>query len=186
MAVTVGGGLDALVAQVALDYRHRDTGLDKPAGVGVPEIMQPGLFGEALAFGPGPSRLPDIGVEVMGPDRSIVTTTAPTRIGEHPLPRQVELGQDAGSHVNGSGAAPGLGWPQLVTLTGHIAPRSPDVDGALSQIDLTGPQGGGFSPPSATGNQEFDQGLPRFGHTRQQNGELLVGQEDHLGGCIAA
>src|SRR4029077_7888932 len=158
MAVTVGGGLDALVAQVALDHRQGYSCLDEPAGVGVPEIMHPGLFGEALAFGPRPSRLPHIGVEVMGPDRSIVSTTAPTRIGDHPLPRHVELGQDTGRHVNRSDAAAGLGWPQLVTLTGHIAPRSPDVDGALSQIDVTGPQGGGFSPSSATGNQEFDQG----------------------------
>ena len=69
------------MAQVALDYRQRDTCLDKPAGVGVPEIMDPGLFGEAIVFGSRPSRLPDIGVEVMGPDMSIVTTTAPTRIG---------------------------------------------------------------------------------------------------------
>src|SRR4029077_19087878 len=101
------------------DYRQRDTGLDKPAGVGVPEIMHPRSFGEAIVFGPRPSRLPDIGVEVMGPDRSLVTTTAPTRIGEYPAPRQVELGQDAGRHVNRSDAAAGLGWPQLVTLTRH-------------------------------------------------------------------
>ena len=53
------------MAQVALDYRQRDTCLDKPAGVGVPEIMHPGLFGEAPTFGPRPSRLPDIGVEVL-------------------------------------------------------------------------------------------------------------------------
>ncbi len=50
MAVTVGRGLDALVAQVALDYRQGDTCLDKPAGVGMPEIMHPGLFGEALSL----------------------------------------------------------------------------------------------------------------------------------------
>jgi hypothetical protein len=38
-AVTVGGGLDALVGQVALDYRQRDTALDEPRSIGTPDVM---------------------------------------------------------------------------------------------------------------------------------------------------
>ena len=47
--------VDALVAQVALDYRQRDTCLDKPAGVGVPQVVGSGPLRQVLVLSLGQS-----------------------------------------------------------------------------------------------------------------------------------
>jgi hypothetical protein len=49
MPVAVGRGLDGLVAQVPLDYRQRDTGLDKRGGSGMPQVMGAGPLRQALS-----------------------------------------------------------------------------------------------------------------------------------------
>src|ERR1700757_1344842 len=142
--------------------------------------MHPGLLAQACLLGPGQSGCPDVVVEVGSPDRSIVTTATPAGVGEYPLAREIELCEDPGGHVDRADAAWGLGGPRLVTLTRHITPRSPDINIALSQIDVTRPQGGGFAPSSPAGNQELDQGLPWFRDSVVQDGELFVGEEHHL------
>src|SRR5271166_837165 len=182
MAVAVDRRLNAFMAEMPLNYRQCDIGLDEPGCIRMTEVMHPGLLGQASLLGPDQSGCPDIGIEIGAPDRSIVTTTTPARIGEHPLAREIEFGQDARSHIDSADAAPGLGWPQLVTLTGHVAPRSPDVDGALTQIDVARPQCGSLAPPAAGGNQELHQELSWFGDSVEQDGELVMGEEHHLGG----
>lgn len=61
MAVTVGRGLDRFVTKVTLDHCQRNTGLDQPGGVGMPEVMNPGLLGQARFLGPDQGWRPDVG-----------------------------------------------------------------------------------------------------------------------------
>ena len=61
MAVTVGRGLDRFVAEVPLDHRQRDIGLDEPGCIRMTEVMHPGLLGQASLLGPDQSGCPDVG-----------------------------------------------------------------------------------------------------------------------------
>ena len=75
MAVTVGRGLNRLVAEVTLDHRQWDTGLNKPAGV--PEVMGSwACLVRPVLFGPDQCGHPDVGVEVLehAPDPSSSVT----------------------------------------------------------------------------------------------------------------
>ncbi len=113
-----------------------------------------------------------------------MTTTA--SVGEYPIAGQIELVQDAGSHVNGSDAAPGLGWPRLVTLTDHLPPGSLDSDSSLGKVYVARSQGRGLTPAGTAGDQELHERLPVLGHLPEQESKLVVGQKHHFGGLVSA
>ena len=99
------------MAQVALDYRQRDTCLDKPAGVGVPQVVGSGPLRQVLVLSLGQSghgsqtlvwkfcaRTGSMGAPRQ-PLPELVNTQSPVRSS---------LARVAGSHVDRADAALGL------------------------------------------------------------------------------
>jgi hypothetical protein len=110
-----------LVAEVPLDHRQRDTGLDESQGVGGPQVVGSGRVVRPLSLvlvlvKTGNA---DVGVEVLGSHSMVGPLRAsplPELVNTH-SPGQIMVGQGVRRHVDRADAVLGLRWLQLETLT---------------------------------------------------------------------